>query len=62
MLYGEEPYISVGILTDKKIKFELYGDFSCRIRDNFSGVYSAELKMIGSFAKAANMKSKDLIK
>jgi len=45
MLYGEEPYISVGILTDKKIKFELYGDFSVAgSRDSFSGVYTAELQ------------------
>ncbi|MCU0331947.1 MAG: SpoIID/LytB domain-containing protein [Ignavibacteriaceae bacterium] len=45
MLYGEEPYISVGILIDKKIKFELYGDFSVAgSREIFSGIYSAEIK------------------
>lgn len=45
MLYNEEPYISVGILTDKKIKFELYGDFSVvGSKDSFSGIYTAELK------------------
>jgi SpoIID/LytB domain protein len=45
MLYNEEPYISVGILTDKKIKFELYGDFSVvGSKDYFSGIYTAELK------------------
>lgn len=45
MLYNEEPYISVGILTDKKIKFELYGDFSIvGSKDFFSGIYTAELK------------------
>ena len=44
MLYGEEPYISVGILTEKKIKFELYGDFSVvGSKESFSGVYTAEL-------------------
>ena len=45
MLYGEEPYIRVGILTDKKIRFELYGDFTVvGSKDTFSGVYTAELK------------------
>ena len=45
MLYGEEPYISVGILTERKIRFELYGDFSVAgSKDSFSGVYTAELK------------------
>jgi SpoIID/LytB domain protein len=45
MLHGEEPYISVGILTDRKIKFELYGDFSViGSKESFSGVYTAELK------------------
>ena len=45
MLFGEEPFIRVGILTDKKIKFELYGDFSVAgFKDSFSGVYTAELK------------------
>ena len=44
MFLGEEPLISVGILTNKVIKFELYGDFSVvGIKDNFSGVYTAEL-------------------
>ena len=45
MLFGEEPLISVGILTGKVIKFELYGDFSViGFKDNFSGVYTAEIK------------------
>jgi len=45
MLFGEEPLISVGILTSKVIKFELYGDFSIvGLKDNFSGVYTAEIK------------------
>ena len=44
MFLGEEPLISVGILTNKVIKFELYGDFSVvGIKDNFSGVYTAEI-------------------
>jgi SpoIID/LytB domain protein len=45
MLPIEEPVISVGILTDKKIRFELYGDFSVfGFKDAFSGVFTAELK------------------
>jgi stage II sporulation protein D len=45
MIFREEPVISVGILTDKKIRFELYGDFSVPgFNDNFSGVYTAEVK------------------
>ena len=45
MLFGEEPLISVGIVTGKVIKFELYGDFSViGFKDNFSGVYTAEIK------------------
>ncbi len=45
MLYGEEPHIKIGILTGKKLRFELYGDFSVvGSKDSFSGVYTAELK------------------
>lgn len=41
---NKEPEISVGILTEKKINFELHGDFkSFGMRGTFSGVYSAEL-------------------
>jgi len=41
----DEPLLSVGILTSKVIKFELYGDFSVTgLKDNFSGVYSAEVQ------------------
>lgn len=44
MLLREEPFISVGILTDKKIKFELYGDFSVPgSKESFSGIFTAEL-------------------
>lgn len=42
--YESEPLISVGILTDKKIKFELYGDFSSfGFKHFFSGRFEAEL-------------------
>ena len=45
MKLGEEPLINVGILTSKAIQFELYGDFSVAgSKDNFSGVYSAEMQ------------------
>ncbi len=41
---NREPLISVGILTDKQIEFELYGDFnSVGIRKTFSGKFTAEL-------------------
>lgn len=54
MQYKEEPFISVGILTDKKIRFELYGDFQVvGSRDNFSGVYTAELKNDRIFCKSS---------
>ena len=42
--YESEPLISIGILTDKKIKFELYGDFSSfGFKHFFSGRFEAEL-------------------
>jgi len=42
--YESEPLINVGILTDKKIKFELYGDFSSYgFKHYFSGRYEAEI-------------------
>lgn len=42
--YDSEPYISVGLLSDTKIKFELYGDFSSYgFKHFFSGRFEAEL-------------------
>ena len=42
--YDSEPLISVGILSDTKIKFELYGDFSSYgFKNFFSGRFEAEL-------------------
>jgi len=42
--YDNEPYISVGILSDTKIKFELYGEYSSfGFKHFFSGRYEAEL-------------------
>ncbi len=41
----EEPTIRVGILIEKKIKFELYGDYKIAgYTDTFSGIYTAEVK------------------
>lgn len=54
MLYKEEPFISVGILTDKKIRFELYGDFQVvGSKDSFSGIYTAEIKNDRIFCKSS---------
>ncbi len=40
----KEPVISVGLLTDKKISFELHGDFySFGFSQTFSGIYTAEI-------------------
>jgi SpoIID/LytB domain protein len=42
--YDSEPFISVGILSDTKIKFELYGDFSSYgFKHFFSGRFEAEI-------------------
>jgi len=42
--YDSEPLITIGILTDTKIKFELYGDFSSfGFKNSFSGRYEAEI-------------------
>ena len=42
--YQGEPLISVGILTNKKIKFELYGEYSSYgFKRMFSGRFEAEL-------------------
>lgn len=44
LAYETEPLISVGILTDKKIKFELYGEFSSfGFKHFFSGKFEAEI-------------------
>ena len=57
MLPREEPVISVGILTDNKIKFELYGDFSVSgFKDSYSGIFTAELKDNMIVCKSSNRK------
>ncbi len=41
----DEPVISVGILSDHQVNFELYGDFSIQgFKQKFSGRFSAELE------------------
>ncbi len=41
--YSTEPQINVGILSETKINFELYGDFEFEGK-NCSGIFSAELE------------------
>ncbi len=42
--YSKEPLVSVGILSEKKIIFELHGDYKISgFKQSFSGVYSAEV-------------------
>jgi SpoIID/LytB domain protein len=44
-LFSKEPYIRVGILSEKEIKFELYGDFSVQgFKQTFSGRFTAEVQ------------------
>ena len=44
MIFRAEPEISVGILTQQKILFELYGNFKVSgDRKNYSGIFSAEI-------------------
>ena len=41
---NKEPQVSVGILTEKKINFELHGEFKCHgLKQTYSGRFSAEL-------------------
>jgi len=45
MLFREEPLISVGILTEKKIVFELHGNYMVAGSETyFRGIFSAEIK------------------
>ena len=45
MVPAGEPIISVGVLTDKKIHFELYGDFKVfGFKNSFSGIFNTEVK------------------
>ena len=44
MIFTEEPVITVGILTNKKIKFELHGNFNvAELKNSLSGMFIAEL-------------------
>lgn len=45
MNHQTEPWLNVGILTSKQIKFELYGEFYSSLSDKtLSGIFKAELK------------------
>ena len=45
MLFTEEPHLKVGIVTDKKIRFELHGEFKVvGLKDTYSGAFTAEVK------------------
>lgn len=45
MIFTEEPVITVGILTNKKIGFELYGNFKVvEMKNALSGMFIAEVK------------------
>lgn len=45
MIFTSEPWLNVGVLTDDKIKFELYGDFrSVLTNKTLSGVFTAQIK------------------
>jgi len=45
MLFREEPTISVGILTEKKIIFELHGNYRIAgSKKYFKGIFSAEIR------------------
>jgi stage II sporulation protein D len=45
MLFQTEPIVRVGILSDNRINFELYGDFKIQgFKNKFSGRFSAELR------------------
>lgn len=44
-MFTKEPNISIGILSEKEIKLELYGDFSVQgFKQTFSGRFTAEVK------------------
>lgn len=56
MNINTEPWLNVGILTDDKIKFELYGDFSSVATNKIlSGVFTAELKNDKILCKGSNL-------
>lgn len=56
MNINTESWLNVGILTDDKIKFELYGDFSSVATNKIlSGVFTAELKNDKILCKGSNL-------
>lgn len=58
---NKEPGISVGILTDKKIKLTFFGDFRCNHAEGiFSGEFTAEPKNGEILLKSKNGESRSL--
>lgn len=56
MKFDTEPWLNVGVLTDKIIKFELYGDFGSILTNKIlSGVFTAELKDNKIICKGENI-------
>ncbi|WP_337865341.1 SpoIID/LytB domain-containing protein [Ignavibacterium sp.] len=56
MKFDAEPWLNVGVLTDDKINFELYGDFNSIITSKtLSGVFTAELKNNKILCKGTNI-------
>ena len=57
MIPAEEPEICVGVVSDRKIYFELYGDFRVfGFKENFSGIFTAEIVNNVIVCKSASQK------
>ncbi len=57
MIPAEEPEICVGIVSDRKINFELYGDFRVfGFKETFSGIFTAEIVNNVIVCKSASKK------
>ncbi|MGQ9642373.1 MAG: SpoIID/LytB domain-containing protein [Ignavibacterium sp.] len=56
MKFDTEPWLNVGVLTDKIIRFELYGDFGSILTNKIlSGIFTAELKNNKIVCKGTNI-------
>ncbi len=57
MIPAEEPEIYVGVVSDRKINFELYGDFRVfGFKETFSGIFTAEIENNVIVCKSASKK------
>ncbi len=57
MIPAEEPEICVGVVSDRKINFELYGDFRVfGFKETFSGIFTAEIVNNVVVCKSASKK------